>query len=335
MVQRPKPPTTGKARRTQKENTPVDDARKDAPPRRASRRGAKVVPISRLAEKMKTAALGKAKRPKKESLPIVDARVERAPSRAGGKTAAKSPRTAKSLESRAVAKPRLKRKGSPTEAGADARPAPRGAEKTTGARKAKPPVAAARVQVAASTTPSPNGKMPSPNNRPPVSRAARKSERRPIEILPAFEARAKAARPRAARLGRKARPPYLAEELGQPVDHEGEPIGAGSAMARSDTELQAYTLRLWRQMQSGRSVDEHLQAVERAGLNIDDIWMVGITETLSTSSTPDEARRYRQKLLFRANLLEAILSETVAKLIRLDSNRAETARDGEQAATKG
>jgi hypothetical protein len=29
-------------------------------------------------------------------------------------------------------------------------------------------------------------------------------------------------------------------------------------------------------------------------------------------------RRYRQKLLFRANLLEAILSETVADLHRLD-----------------
>ena len=85
-----------------------------------------------------------------------------------------------------------------------------------------------------------------------------------------------------------------------------------------DRELQDYTLHLWRQMQSGRSINKHLQAVERAGLNLDDVWMVGVKETLKTTSTPEEAQLYRKKLLFRANLLEAILSETVSKLVRLD-----------------
>ena len=115
----------------------------------------------------------------------------------------------------------------------------------------------------------------------------------------------------------KRAPPYLAAELGQPVDHEGEPVGAGSALARTDADLQAYSLRLWRQMQSGRAVSGYLRAVERAGLTIDEVWTVGITDVGSTSSSPDELRRYHQKLLFRANLLEAILSETVADLHRL------------------
>jgi hypothetical protein len=115
----------------------------------------------------------------------------------------------------------------------------------------------------------------------------------------------------------KRMPPYLAAELGQPVDHEGEPIGAGSALARSDEDLQAYALRLWRQMQSGGAVRRYMRAIERAGLTIDEVWTVGFTDIQSTSSTPDELRRYQQKLLFRANLLEAILSETVADLHRL------------------
>lgn len=113
-------------------------------------------------------------------------------------------------------------------------------------------------------------------------------------------------------------PRYLATELGQPADPDGEPIGAGSTMARSDSELQEYTLQLWRQMQSGRVVHRYTQAIERAGLTIDEVWAAGITETRTTSSTPDEMRRYRQKMLFRANLLEAMLAETVADLHRLD-----------------
>jgi hypothetical protein len=112
-------------------------------------------------------------------------------------------------------------------------------------------------------------------------------------------------------------PPYLAAELGQPVDHEGEPLGAGSFRLQSDTDLQDYSLRLWRQMQSGGVVNRYMRAIERAGLTIDEIWTAGITDLRSTSSTPDELRRYKQKLLFRANLLEAILSETVADLRRL------------------
>lgn len=115
-----------------------------------------------------------------------------------------------------------------------------------------------------------------------------------------------------------AAPQYLAAELGQPVDQSGEPVGAGSMLGRSDLELQEYTLQLWRQTQTGRGVPGRVREMEREGFTIDDIWAAGVYETLSTSSTPDEIRRYKQKLLFRANLLEAILSETVAELRRLD-----------------
>ena len=117
---------------------------------------------------------------------------------------------------------------------------------------------------------------------------------------------------------RRGRPQYLAAELGQPVDQDGEPIGSGSALGRADAELQEYTLQLWRQTQTGRGVPGRVREMEREGFTIDDIWAAGVTEVLSTSSTPDEIRRYKQKLLFRANLLEAILSETVAELRRLD-----------------
>jgi hypothetical protein len=144
-----------------------------------------------------------------------------------------------------------------------------------------------------------------------VKSKRKKKESAPVE---AMAAKAPVSRPR----GKARRAPlYLAAELGQPVDHEGEPIGAGSALVQSDAELQAYSLHLWRQMQSGGAMRGYIRAIERAGLTIDEVWTVGITDIQSTSSTPDELRRYQQKLLFRANLLEAILSETVADLQRL------------------
>ena len=131
-----------------------------------------------------------------------------------------------------------------------------------------------------------------------------------------IEAKVGATVPRPRRKARPA-PRYLAAELGQPVDHDGEPIGAGSALLDSDAEMQAYAFQLWRQMQSGGGAKRYIRAIERAGFTVDEVWTVGITDIRTTSSTPDELRRYQQKLLFRANLLEAILSESVAELHRL------------------
>ena len=150
----------------------------------------------------------------------------------------------------------------------------------------------------------------------PSARARSKAKKRDRARVKATGAKRRSTAARS-RLKPRVTPRYLAAELGQPVDHEGEPIGAGSALVASDEELQAYSLRLWRQMQSGGAVKAYLRAIERAGLTIDQVWTVGISDVRSTSSTADELRRYQQKLLFRANLLEAILSETVAELHRL------------------
>ena len=114
------------------------------------------------------------------------------------------------------------------------------------------------------------------------------------------------------------KPRYLAAELGQPLDPRGEPIGASSSRAASDEDLQKYALQLWRQMQSGRVVNRYTRAIERAGLTVDEVWTAGLADMRTTSSTADEIRRYRQKILFRANLLEAIFAETIADLRRLD-----------------
>jgi hypothetical protein len=111
---------------------------------------------------------------------------------------------------------------------------------------------------------------------------------------------------------------YLAVELGHLADREGEPAGLNSPASRRDGEIQAFAIELWRQAHAGRTVSTQLREMEREGLATDEVWAAGITEFLPTSSTADELRLYKKKLLFRANLLEAFLMETVAGLKRLD-----------------
>jgi hypothetical protein len=160
--------------------------------------------------------------------------------------------------------------------------------------------------------------VPDDSERPPAAglRRSRKQRDEPAKAQSSASRRRKAGR----------MPAYLAAELGQPLDRTGEPVGTGAATTGSDTALLEYTLRLWRQMQFGSLIKEPLLAIDRAELTIDDIWAAGVTDTISTSSTPDEIRRYRQKLLFRANLLEALLTETVADLHRLERTESTSAR---------
>ena len=199
---------------------------------------------------------------------------------------------------------------------------------------AKPSQAKGKQAMRAATTAKTPAKIAGPASslkRKPAESRARKAEtstRQAAEKSPKAKAKPTARdKPKSSRKApatqpsarRKApKPAYLAAELGQPVDREGEPIGAGSAMLSSDSSLQEYALQLWRQMQSGGVVNRYMRAIERAGLTTDEVWTAGVIETRTTSSTPDELRRYKQKLLFRANLLEAILSETVADLHRLE-----------------
>lgn len=111
---------------------------------------------------------------------------------------------------------------------------------------------------------------------------------------------------------------YLAAELGHAVDRDGEPIGLNGSMARGDAELQNYAVQLWSQVSAGRALRGQLRELERDGMTMEDIWATGITELLPTSCTLDEVQRYKRKLLFRANVLEAILTETVTELKRVD-----------------
>ena len=111
---------------------------------------------------------------------------------------------------------------------------------------------------------------------------------------------------------------YLAAELGHTVDHWGEPSGLERAMAGDDPEFRDLAVSLWRQAQMGRSLNAQLKEMEREGLTAADLWAPGVTETMPTASNTDEVRRYKKKLLFRANLLEALLMETVSELKRMD-----------------
>lgn len=124
------------------------------------------------------------------------------------------------------------------------------------------------------------------------------------------------------------RPKYLAAELGHAVDRDGEPVGLNNNMVRRDKALQEYFSDLWRQMQHGRALRRERQDLEREGFSADEIWAAGITETLPTSSTAEEVRRYKKKLLFRASVLEALLTETVAELKRVGRLEPDSGKKG-------
>lgn len=111
---------------------------------------------------------------------------------------------------------------------------------------------------------------------------------------------------------------YLAAELGHSVDHEGEPLGLDFPLMRRDAEFREFTLSLWRQFQATRTLNSRSREMDQEGLTNADLWEPGITEFLPTSSTPEQLRRYKQKLLFRATFLEAILTETIGELKKLD-----------------
>jgi hypothetical protein len=119
---------------------------------------------------------------------------------------------------------------------------------------------------------------------------------------------------------------YLAAELGHSVDNEGEPLGLDFPLLRRDSEFREFTMSLWRQFQASRTLNSRVRELEQEGLSNADLWEPGITEFLPTSSTPEQMRRYKQKLLFRATFLEAVLTETISELKKLD--RAKPISDG-------
>lgn len=125
--------------------------------------------------------------------------------------------------------------------------------------------------------------------------------------------------------------PYLGQEMGVSLDDDGSPLPVTLKELYLQPALMQLTLRLLEDFGAKRAeVGENLH---KAGLTEADLWKPGISETLSTSSTPDEIARYRLKLRFRADFLEAALEETILELEELDQAKSTFA--GTPAGTAG
>lgn len=126
--------------------------------------------------------------------------------------------------------------------------------------------------------------------------------------------------------------PYLGQEMGVSLDDDGSPLPVTLKELYLQPALMQLTLRLLEDFGAKRAeVGENLH---KAGLTEADLWKPGITETLSTSSTPDEIDRYRLKLRFRADFLEAALEETLLELEELDQAKSTSVDTPAEAAGK-
>jgi hypothetical protein len=87
---------------------------------------------------------------------------------------------------------------------------------------------------------------------------------------------------------------------------------------RHDAQLQRLALQSWREYLERSTVSREKleEALDRDDLKPGDLWGPGLTETLSVASTPEDVRRYRKKLEFRAQVLSSVLEETLAELER-------------------
>ena len=121
-----------------------------------------------------------------------------------------------------------------------------------------------------------------------------------------------------AETGRRPRS-FLAGELGGEIDEDGEIVGAKMREFLLDPDLRALGMRCWQQMK-GRAPADAKNPGE-AGPDIGDLFAPGMTEFVTSSSTAEELERYRTKLAFRADLLEALLKETLSELEALAKTR--------------
>ena len=111
---------------------------------------------------------------------------------------------------------------------------------------------------------------------------------------------------------------FLAPELGGRADPESEGLGVVFRELKFDREMRQLAWQLWQDYQ--RSVKVRPKSLADSGLTPADLLQPGVTETLETCSTEEELRRYRLKLTLRADILEALLEETLSELDR--ANRA-------------
>lgn len=112
---------------------------------------------------------------------------------------------------------------------------------------------------------------------------------------------------------------------------DGEPPrGLNFAELAQDTQLQRLAVQLWKevQMRSAVSKQKFEEALRREDLTPADLWAPGMTEKLTVSSTGAEIERYKTKLKFRADVLTALLEETMADLTKAESWAASDAAPG-------
>jgi hypothetical protein len=126
---------------------------------------------------------------------------------------------------------------------------------------------------------------------------------------------------------------FLVQELGGATVDGDEVVGIGFKDLFQDPQLRRMGIRLWKQMHGQDVVDE--TALKEASLTINDIFQPGLSECVTSSSTKEEIDRYRLKLEFRADMLEALLDQTIAELESLSHLRPADDVGGEDGGLEG
>lgn len=111
----------------------------------------------------------------------------------------------------------------------------------------------------------------------------------------------------------------LAAEMGASLDVDSCALPVTLKDLSLQPALRQLALRLLRDFGNKRAAIS--EALRREDLTEEDLWKPGVSEALTSSSTEDEIRRYRLKLQFRADFLEAALEETLLELEGLSEAR--------------
>jgi hypothetical protein len=104
---------------------------------------------------------------------------------------------------------------------------------------------------------------------------------------------------------------YLAPALGAPL--QDDESGSRSGDIWRDPQLRTMAQEIWRNFKQRGQRTGAPTVVNPAG----EWWGAGLMEAVPTSSTAEEIARYRNKLMYRADSLEAALDATLTEIERL------------------
>ena len=144
--------------------------------------------------------------------------------------------------------------------------------------------------------------MPARNSKPPSKAATRGHKIGPDSSDP----------------GPASKHALLGPQLGTGVGSDAE-AGGGLLNLLKDPQLRTMAVELWRNFQLGSAGAKRAHA-EGEGAPAD-LWDFQAAESVTTSSSAEEIERYRTKLLFRADWLEATLEATLNEVERLSQFR--------------